>query len=419
MSNADHDFEVRRQLVQMQMLYEVGLALSESLDAGYVGEQVLHRALAMVDARAGVLLTGSVDHMEAVSAVGLSADTSWVTALNEVATAWRQEGQIHVDRGDGETPRFLTVVPLRFHDDIAGVLIVADKEERGGGVTAFDDDDVSMLDSFAMQAGAALRNARLHQDLQDAFAALKAAQEKIAQLEQLRALGDLAADLTHSMRHVIGLVIGHADTYLTLKGDPDKSMAAVMRAAEGGQDLIARIERVTRLGVGSERTQEALGEILADALVDAKQLATESGVQWSDQIPESLPLTFLNRADIKEVAVNLLVNAAQAGASAVTLSADSDDGYVLFRVADDGDGIPDDVRDRIFDPFFTTKEGTGSGLGLSIVLRIVEDHGGRIDVESATDEGTTFTVALPVTDVPPPETAGEEIFDDAEDPGRR
>ena len=171
--------------------------------------------------------------------IGLADALAALSALDEVRKAW-DEGQVaHIDRGDGEVPRHVAIVPLRFHEEVGGVLLLADKEMRGGSATGFDDDDDGMLESFAMQPGSALRNARLHQDLQSAFEALKAAQEKIAQLEQLRALGDL----THSMRHALGLVVGHADMFLALKSDPEKAMRSVLSTAEGGQNLIGRIDR--------------------------------------------------------------------------------------------------------------------------------------------------------------------------------
>ncbi len=71
----------------------------------------------------------------------------------------------HIDRGDGEVPRHVAIVPLRFHEEVGGVLLLADKEMRGGSATGFDDDDDGMLESFAMQAGSELRNASRHQDL--------------------------------------------------------------------------------------------------------------------------------------------------------------------------------------------------------------------------------------------------------------
>jgi len=102
------------------------------------------------------------------------------------------------------------------------------------------------------------------------------------------------------------------------------------------------------------------------------------------------------------VVLNLLVNAAQAtpesGGSIVVRTSLRDGGHVAIEVADNGKGIPKEVLPKIFDPFFTTKAvGQGTGLGLSICYRIVQAHGGRIDVDSRPGVGTRFTVVLPVT----------------------
>jgi signal transduction histidine kinase len=77
---------------------------------------------------------------------------------------------------------------------------------------------------------------------------------------------------------------------------------------------------------------------------------------------------------------------------------------VRLEVADTGHGMPEEIREKIFDPFFTTKDfGKGTGLGLTVVKGIIEEHGGTIALESAVEKGTTFTIRLPIG---PPQTAG-------------
>jgi signal transduction histidine kinase len=125
-----------------------------------------------------------------------------------------------------------------------------------------------------------------------------------------------------------------------------------------------------------------------------KQALLESGIAGD------LPGVMLDPGRLEQVLVNLLVNAAQAsrGADAwvrLSVGRAEEPGWIELSVADNGAGIPADQIDQIFDPFFTTKE-QGTGLGLWICHQIVEDHGGRLRVESEPGVGSTFRVLLPV-----------------------
>lgn len=105
---------------------------------------------------------------------------------------------------------------------------------------------------------------------------------------------------------------------------------------------------------------------------------------------------------LNQVFLNLLKNAAEAlegRGGIVTVSAVVDGAWVVVRVRDDGPGVAPELHTKLFEPFYSTKEaGRGTGLGLSISRRIVNDHGGSIEVESAPGQGTTFSVRLPVGD---------------------
>ena len=116
-----------------------------------------------------------------------------------------------------------------------------------------------------------------------------------------------------------------------------------------------------------------------------------------------LPLVAGSAAQLNQVFLNLLVNAMHAIESTrredgrIVITTVAGDGEIIVEVADNGCGIPDEILPQVFDPFFTTKEvGDGTGLGLSITHSIVQDHGGRLELESELGVGTRFRVFLPV-----------------------
>jgi two-component system NtrC family sensor kinase len=121
---------------------------------------------------------------------------------------------------------------------------------------------------------------------------------------------------------------------------------------------------------------------------------------------QDIPLVECSPSQINQVFLNLVTNAAQATDEAngeITVSTSIASGStVRVDVSDNGHGIPENILTKIFDPFFTTKDvGQGTGLGLSIAYKIVQEHGGRIEVKSKAGQGTTFTVFLPIKAVQP------------------
>jgi signal transduction histidine kinase len=120
-------------------------------------------------------------------------------------------------------------------------------------------------------------------------------------------------------------------------------------------------------------------------------------VEITTEYAAGVALVSADADQLKQVLVNLVSNAVQAmeaSGGTIAVRVWDDDSYVFISVADDGPGIPGELLDKIFDPFYSTRDA-GTGLGLTIVHRIVDQHGGRLEVESTPGAGTTFTVALP------------------------
>jgi two-component system NtrC family sensor kinase len=168
-----------------------------------------------------------------------------------------------------------------------------------------------------------------------------------------------------------------------------------------------RVRKIVQDLKGFSRVDEA-DEKLADII---QCLESTINIAWSEiKNAAALRKEFGDIPQIKcfpqqlnQVFMNLLVNAAQAisGYGEIIVRTWNDAENVFVSVCDNGSGIPEDVQQRIFEPFFTTKEsGKGTGLGLSISYDIVKKHGGDLMLVSQPGQGTTFTVRLPINNIP-------------------
>jgi signal transduction histidine kinase len=165
-------------------------------------------------------------------------------------------------------------------------------------------------------------------------------------------------------------------------------------------ELVTNLKNFARLD-RSKVAEFDLNEGLASALTIAKNQLKHRKV---NKLLGAIPKVPCAPSQMNQVFLNLLTNAAQAtaedGGVITVRTYQPDPGRVAIEIADNGHGIPEDVLPKIFDPFFTTKEvGKGTGLGLSITYKIVESHGGRIEVASKVGTGTRFTITLPVKPV--------------------
>ncbi|WP_229274798.1 histidine kinase, partial [Burkholderia pseudomallei] len=269
---------------------------------------------------------------------------------------------------------------------------------------------------------------------------LAQAHGQLLQSEKLASIGQLAAGVAHEINNPIGFVNANLNTLRswvqglldviavqealtgTLAADARAPLAAVARDIDLDYvrgDILALIDesidgamRVRRIVCDLRDFSRPSGDAWAFADLHASLESTLNVVHnelkyKADIVREYgvLPLVECNAAQLSQVFMNLLVNAAQSIGThgTITICTTHDGDTVSISIADTGAGIPEDAIGRIFDPFFTTKPvGQGTGLGLSISHGIVEHHGGRIDVESHVGRGSTLTVTLPVRRKPEP-----------------
>jgi signal transduction histidine kinase/CheY-like chemotaxis protein len=237
--------------------------------------------------------------------------------------------------------------------------------------------------------------------------------EQMIRTEKLNSLGQLSAGLAHELKNPLAIISSCAQFCLErmeLERLARENLQVIFRSSKQANRLIEELlgfARPSRLLKEEVDINELLFQTVEIANLEMQSHKTEFTTDFYTNLPK-----ILGDADkLHQVFLNVFMNAFHAisgrGTITVKTAAESLQDWVRVDIADNGSGIPPDYRHRIFDPFFTTKEN-GTGLGLTICHAIVEEHGGRIFVESPEEGGTLFSILLPVAENPS-FTGGEEI----------
>ena len=240
-------------------------------------------------------------------------------------------------------------------------------------------------------------------------------QQQLAQAQKLTAIGELASTVTHEFNNVLMTIINYAKMGLRHKDEAtrEKAFEKILAAGERAATITNAV-----LGMARNRSDSFeptdLAAIIKETLVLLERELRKYRVSVDTQIHPAPPANAIGN-QIQQILLNLLINARQAmsdgGRVFIGLSHDAVSDTVDLSVRDTGSGIPADKLPRIFDPFFSTKKGPddsgkgGTGLGLSTCRNIIEQHRGRIRVESSVGVGTCFTIKLPVYRKPAPAIA--------------
>lgn len=230
--------------------------------------------------------------------------------------------------------------------------------------------------------------------------------EALHQSEKLGALGELLAGVSHELNNPLSVLVGQALLLKETTTDPD-----IVHRAEKIGEAADRCARIVKSFLAMAR-QEATGSRAADVneIVEQALEVTAYALRAADielvlDLDPQLPPVMLDGDQFGQVVTNLVVNAQHAldeadGPRRLTIETRHLAGANLAQltISDNGPGIPDHIRSRIFEPLFTTKEvGSGTGIGLALCHRVVETHGGKIEVDSQPGEGARFIITLPCT----------------------
>lgn len=227
---------------------------------------------------------------------------------------------------------------------------------------------------------------------------IKSLTDQLIRADRLAALGELTAGVAHEVRNPLG-VIRATVQLLEETRDPDRiSGASAVITQE-----IDRLDRVVKALLDFGRPSRPtlvrvdIEDVLEDVVLFTKRFARQADVRIEQRFSGDLPAVFADPDQMKQVFLNLVTNAVQAmgeEGGTISIQTATDGDYVEVAVSDSGPGIPATDLRKVFDPFFTSRAG-GTGLGLTIVHRIIDGHDGHIEVESGV-EGTTFRVSLPI-----------------------
>jgi two-component system NtrC family sensor kinase len=247
-------------------------------------------------------------------------------------------------------------------------------------------------------------NETLEKRVADKSQELRETQDLLLRSRSLAAIGSLGAGVAHEINNPLTGILGVAQLLL---GDlPDDHPARpLVRDVEDQalriESIVHNLLRLAQRQAGEEQRPLDLGAIVDDALELCGQKAfRDSGISIDKRIPSPGPPVRGNAAQLQAAVIHLIQNARHAMAGGGTLTLESslpEAGLLRLKVADTGHGIDPEHLPRIFDPFFTTKaRHADTGIGLSVVHKIIEDHGGTIRVESQRGLGTSFSITLPI-----------------------
>jgi len=282
--------------------------------------------------------------------------------------------------------RSMMIAPLVFQDQVLGAVHV----DTVRGIREFSQADLELLFIAASQVAGCLANARLH--------------EKVVAAERLAAVGQTLAGLTHCIKNILQGIKGGA--FILDKG----INAGNLDRVRSGWDMVRRnnafMEELVYdlLTYSKQRRPECVptdvNTLCAEICELSAERAKQNGVALTCSLDPLLGPLDVDPRGLRRCVLNLVANAVDAcagngGSVTAETKAPTDDGFARISIRDTGRGMSEETLAKLFTVFFSTKGSKGTGLGLPVTQKIIEEHKGRLDVESQEGQGTTFTICLP------------------------
>jgi signal transduction histidine kinase len=277
--------------------------------------------------------------------------------------------------------------------------------------------------------------ARQHAELQTAYDQLRATQVQLVQSSKLAALGSLVAGVTHELNNPLAIILGNAELLPDpLEEEDRRAVAQIIAGARRARRVVRSLATFAQHG-GMKQAWHTPGSLIERVMDVRREALRAAGIVIAVECDPGLPALWVDGPQLQQALLNLLLNAELAlnehgdpqiviraflghatddpppllPAREATPDRSPDDAAVVIDVADNGIGLPDEVRERLFEPFVTTRPvGQGAGLGLATAYGIVAQHGGAMHAASAPSRGTTFRIVLPCDPEARPDVGGED-----------
>ena len=409
--------QLSQSVEEQKALVEISRVVSSNLNVEAVLSGIVRHAVQLSKTDAGTIYEFDEAKQVFIPLTNYGVDAAFIQALRESAHGVGDDtviGRAVIKGAPEQIPdlenvpdyplpfvkaagfRAMLAVPLMREDQLFGGLVVRRKEAGW-----FSKPVEKLLQTFATQSAVALHNAQLFREIEEKGRELQIANKHKSQF---------LANMSHELRTPLNAILGYTELILdSIYGDvPEKIKEVLERLEKNGRHLLGLINDVldlSKIEAGQltlSLNDYSMGEVVQTVFTSVEALALEKKLELKAEVPENLSIARGDEQRIAQVLLNLLGNAIKfTDEGEVRVEVTESDETFIVSVADTGPGISEADQKIIFDEFqqtdgSSTREKGGSGLGLSIVKKIVEMHGGRIGVESDVGKGSTFRFTLPV-----------------------
>jgi len=316
----------------------------------------------------------------------------------------KEKGYIQTDIARAEKLVSMLAVPLVFAQKPVGVLAVYTQQRH-----RFSNDEIKLLTTLGDLSAVAIEKGRL-------LARVVDMEEKLRASERLSALGLLAAEIAHEIRNpltVMQMLFHALVESLQLDATSQRDAALI---SEKMRQMNRILDQVLSFARSSEPIKESVHarQLFDDVFLLTRHKLQQQDIDLRSYVPDDLPLFRGDREQIEQVLLNLILNAAEAmpegGLLRLSAAVEEFEGEpcLALSVRDNGQGMTSEQIANLFAPFLTYKE-SGTGIGLAIVKKIMENHSGKVQVESKVGQGTRFKLLFPIADPHESTPLGDEI----------